>query len=224
MADNKLIIANWKSNKNPTQAAQWQTQFRELVKSDQYQYVICPPSYLLSQLQPSDHDRYVLGVQDVSPFEAGAYTGEIAASLLAELGVQYALVGHSERRKYLGETSRLVAQKAELAAAAQITPIVCLDRDQIQEQADQIPRSLWSQIIIAYEPVHAISTFGGHEDPIETTLQVIADIHDTFGDNTRVLYGGSVNTQNSLAYLNQPSIAGVLVGGTSLDAEQFVKL
>lgn len=220
----KLLIANWKANKTVTESQEWLDTFRAQQLNTAVQYVLCAPYHLLSTVQPTRNDSYVLGVQDLSQFGAGAYTGEIAGANLVGLGVQYALVGHSERRKYLHETSALVALKVEAAVQAELTPVVCMDREQIEEQADQIPQHLWNKLLIAYEPVHAISTFGGQEDPIETTLEVIAHIHEVFGNEVPVLYGGSVNSENSLVYLQQETIAGALVGGASLDAEKFSQL
>jgi triosephosphate isomerase len=220
----KLIIANWKSNKTPTEASDWVEQFLQLGRRENRTYVLCPSFPLLPFVADVQEHGIELGVQDLSPFGAGAYTGEVAAYSLQQLGVSFAILGHSERRKYFSESSQLVAQKVEQALDFGLTPIVCVDRAQIQEQADLLSKEQKSKILVAYEPVHAISTFGGHEDPIETTLSIIAEIQEVFGEKVPVLYGGSVNPDNSLVYLEQESIAGVLVGGTSLDAAEFARL
>ncbi|MCD8484505.1 triose-phosphate isomerase [Candidatus Woesebacteria bacterium] len=218
----KLIVANWKSNKSVTEAKHWAETFVQQEPKDAYTYVVCPPYSALLALQ--DQEQYfALGVQDLSAFGAGAYTGEISAHNLLDLGVKYAILGHSERRRYQNETSADVAKKVTSALDAGITPIVCVDRDQFGEQAAQLTASQREQVIVAYEPVHAISTFGGQEDPIETTLENIAALKESFG-NVPVLYGGSVTPENSLVYLQEDAIQGVLVGGTSLDPEKFAQL
>lgn len=220
----KLIIANWKSNKNITEATDWVETFLQQDRRDNRQYVICPAYPLLSFVADVQDSGIELGVQDLSPFGAGAYTGEVAGYSLQQLGITYAILGHSERRKYFQESSQLVAQKVEQALDFGLTPIICVDREQIQEQADLLKKDQLSKVIVAYEPVHAISTFGGQEDPIETTLQVIQEVKAAFGENVPVLYGGSVDPENSLTYLEQGLIAGVLVGTTSLDPVAFAKL
>jgi triosephosphate isomerase (TIM) len=224
----KLIVANWKSNKNSAEAVSWLSAFLKPERAAHKQYVICPPYPLLSTLAgliTAAHPANVtLGVQDISPFAAGPYTGEVAGPSLFGLQVAYAIVGHSERRIHLGETSALVAKKVASALHSEITPIVCVDRDQITEQANHLTADERKQVIVAYEPVHAISTFGGQEDPLETTLEAIANIREAFGANTPILYGGSVDKENSLVYLNEPSISGILVGKTSLDPVEFAQL
>lgn len=220
----KMIIANWKSNKNMTAATEWVDTFLQQDRKAVYEYIVCPPTPLLAAVQPLVAAHVQLGVQDLSPFGAGAYTGEVAPENMTGLNVRYAILGHSERRKYLHETSQLVAKKVSSALEAGITPIVCVDREQFQEQADQMDARDRERIIVAYEPVHAISTFGGEQDPIEVTLETIQQAHDIFGANTPILYGGSTNRDNSLQYLKEDSIAGILVGGASLDAEHFAQL
>lgn len=220
----KLIIANWKANKSPTEATKWVEQFLAQERRENRTYVLCPSFPLLPFVADVQENGIELGVQDLSPFGAGAYTGEVAAYSLQQLGVNFAILGHSERRKYCAENSQLVAQKVEQALDFGITPIVCVDREQIREQADLLSKEQKQKILVAYEPVHAISTFGGQEDPIETTLSVVAEVQSAFGEKVPVLYGGSVNPENSLVYLEQEAIAGVLVGGTSLNAVEFARL
>lgn len=222
MNTRKLIVANWKSNKTVRETQEWMSTFAQQELRPSHQYVICPPYPALFAVQPPEK-QWSVGVQDLSPYNAGAYTGEVAPYNLQDFAVKYAILGHSERRKYLGETSQLVAKKADVAVASGITPIICVDVNQFEEQADQLSEAVKKQTIIAYEPVHAISTFGGHEDPLEVTLQHITHLRDIFGD-VKVLYGGSVNLQNSLTYLEQDSIDGVLVGSASLDAIEFARL
>ncbi len=214
----KLVVANWKSNFSWNEAQNWAQQFRG-ENQHQHTYVVCAPFPLLGALQ---NESFTLGVQDLSPFEAGAYTGAVSPTNLQGLGIKFAILGHSERRKYFQETSELVAKKVEIALAHDITPIVCVDRDQFSEQANTLGKAS-QQCFIAYEPIHAISTFGGQEDPLEVTLEAIEEIHSLF-QPLGVLYGGSVSPENSLAYLQNEHIAGVLVGGSSLKPEVFAQL
>lgn len=220
----KLVIANWKSNKSVTEATEWKERFLSEEKRSNRRFVVCPPYPLLPFVLDLQEHEISVGVQNLSPYGAGAYTGEVSGYSLQQMGVEFAILGHSERRKYFGESSQMVAQKIEQALDFGITPIVCLDRDQVEEQASLLPSETWAKCIMAYEPVHAISTFGGHEDPLETTLSVVATFHERFGEAVPVVYGGSVDRENSLTYLEQESIAGVLVGSASLDPATFARL
>lgn len=220
---NKLIVANWKANKTITEAREWCETFSTLDHNAAYEYVICPPFPHLSAL--AEHfPNLQFGTQDFSPYGAGAYTGEVPGYILDGLHIRYTILGHSERRKYQGETSALVARKAAAALADGVTPIICVDRSEFQTQIDQLSRSEIESSIFAYEPVHAISTFGGHEDPLETTLAAIEELRELAGGRAPVLYGGSVDKENSLMYLQQEDINGVLVGKTSLDPRAFAQL
>lgn len=226
----KLIIANWKANKNVAEALQWLEQWKQQEPREHYHYVLCPAYPLLPfmldllQLDPP----VSLGVQDLSNYPAGAYTGEVNAHNLNNLGVEFAILGHSERRRYLQETAQQVAQKAQLALDNQITPVICIDQEQMENQHAALQAVLnkqqMSKLIIAYEPVHAISTFGGQEDPLPKTLSTIEQFKKLFGQKTPVLYGGNVNPENSLKYLNATEIDGVLVGSASLNAAQLASL
>ncbi len=220
----KLVVANWKSNKTITEATTWVENFSQLEKKENRQYVVCPPMPLLPFILDLHKHGVALGVQDLSPYGAGAYTGEVSGYNLQDLGVSYAILGHSERRKYFQETSITVAKKVSQALDFGIQPIICVDRDQINQQAEALTSEERKKVIIAYEPVHAISTFGGKEDPIDETLKVIEQIRQTFGKESVVLYGGSVNPKNSIVYLENENIDGALVGNASLTAESFIQL
>lgn len=222
--ENKLVVANWKANKNLEEAQRWVQEFQHAEKRDGRQYVVCPPYPLLPFILDLTKEEVAIGVQDMSPFGAGAYTGEVAPYNLQLLDIQYAIVGHSERRRYFHENCTIVAQKVTQALDFGITPIVCLDRDQIEEQAQALSNEERARVIVAYEPIHAISTFGGQQDPIDMTLEAIADIREAFGAATTVLYGGSVDPDSSIIYLSEASIDGVLVGNASLEAAEFVRL
>ena len=183
-----------------------------------------------------------LGARDVSAFASGAYTGEVSAAMLKDFGVRYALVGHSERRQYHGETDAVVAEKARQALASGITPIVCVGETLQEREAGQtesvVKRQLAavihvnghciSEIVVAYEPVWAIGT--GRTASPEQAQQVHAVLRAQLAaatphaDRVRVLYGGSMNAANAAELLAQPDIDGGLVGGASLKAEDFLKI
>lgn len=219
----KLVIANWKSNLNWQAAQAWAEEFARL-KQHSHTYIVCPPTPFLGALQPWAGKEFELGVQDLSPFESGAYTGAISAGNLEGLKVSYVILGHSERRKYFGETAQSVAQKAELALAHNITPIICVDADEFESQTAALSDSVAkNKIVWVYEPVHSISTFGGQEDPLEVTLKNIAQLRQKTQAET-VIYGGSISPENSLAYLQSNDIDGVLVGAKSLKPDLFAKL
>jgi triosephosphate isomerase len=220
----KLVVANWKSNKTLSEAIEWAQEFEKQEKKANRQYVVCPPFPLIPFVLDLIKQGVSLGTQNLSPYGAGAYTGEVSAINLKDLGITHTILGHSERRKYFQESSATVAQKVTQALDFGIQPIVCVDRDQIEEQAQALTAEQKKQIIVAYEPVHAISTFGGKEDPIEETIQVIDQIRDTFGEESVVLYGGSVNLENSIVYLENDNIDGALVGGASLQTTVFAQL
>ncbi len=224
MPQKKLIVANWKSNKTVSEARRWAETFRQQERQKYAKYVVCPPLPLVPVISELSRGLYLVGVQNISPFDAGAYTGEVAGYSLQGLKVEYVILGHSERRKYLGETSRLVAQKADEALSYEITPIICIDMDEAKEQMKQLSHEHLKNLIIAYEPVHAISTFGGHEDPLPVTMEHIKKLRQIFRAETPILYGGSVDHENSLTYLHQDSIDGVLVGKASLDPVEFARL
>ncbi len=227
--ETKLLVANWKSQLQLLQIQEWLKTFSLQEKRTNREYVLCPPQPFLGYVGTQNvfsasPETFTLGAQNLSVFEAGAYTGESSASAAHSLGAQFAILGHSERRKYFRETSQEVAQKAELALSWEITPIICVDQDQFEDQVHALNKKTRDLSIFAYEPIHAISSFGGQEDPLETTLQAIAKLRELVGDDAEVLYGGSVDKENSLTYLSQESISGALVGKSSLDPVLFAQL
>lgn len=224
MQRQKLIVANWKSNKTIAEARRWVKTFLKQERKDYAQYVVCPPLPLIQCVFELSEGEFSLGVQNLSPFDAGAYTGEVSGFSLQGFAVEFAILGHSERRKYLRESSHLVAQKVDEALQYDITPIVCVDMDYAREQASQLSHDHVKKVIVAYEPVHAISTFGGKEDPLDVTLANIKKLREIFRAETKILYGGSVDAENSLTYLQQDAIDGVLVGHASLDPMEFSQL
>jgi triosephosphate isomerase len=251
MPKNKIIIANWKMN--PTSEKEAEALFAEIVKKNKFpktEVVFCPPyvylkkiSHLLKtkkyKLEP------LLGAQNLFYEERGAFTGEISASMLADLGVKYVLVGHSERRQ-LGESNQEVNKKVKAALFFGLRPIVCVgesERDpehgyfavvknQIEECLEGLKKEFLPKIIIAYEPIWAISTTAGRKDatPADSREMVIfikKTLADKFGRKTkipRILYGGSVDPKNSGEFLSAGGVDGALVGGASLHPEKFLKI
>ncbi len=204
---------------------------------------LCVPAPYLGQLQSLLTDRPISwGAQDVSSHEQGAYTGEVSATMLKDFACRYAIVGHSERRQYHGETDGLVADKAKAALAHGITPIVCVGETLAERDAGQteavVKRQLaavihavahcTSEIVVAYEPVWAIGT--GKTASPEQAQQVHAVLRAQLAAATQhpervhILYGGSMNASNAASLLAQPDIDGGLIGGASLKAADFLQI
>lgn len=216
----KLFVANWKSNKNQEEVKLWLAAFKPYIGLEQ-KVVIAPPSPFLAMVAEKikTNQDISLAVQNLSSYPAGSYTGEVCARNLEGLGVKYAILGHSERRRYLGETHQDVANKVVQTLENGMIPIVCLDQDYIEGQAQLIDPELLSKCVVAYEPLAAIGT--GESAPVKEVVGVVAEIKSVFGQ-VAVLYGGSVNPDNIAPYLAVTD--GVLVGGASLDAAVFAEL
>jgi triosephosphate isomerase len=243
MVMKKLIAGNWKMNGT---LADNDALVRALVTgmgTATCQVAVCVPAPYLAQVQMlKSGSALELGAQDVSQHEQGAYTGEVSAAMLKEFGVRYAIVGHSERRQYHCESDAVVADKAKVALAHGITPIVCVGETLAEREAGKteevVKRQLAavihtnghciSEIVVAYEPVWAIGT--GRTATPEQAQQVHAvlraQLHAATPHSERVhiLYGGSMNAANAQALLGQPDIDGGLVGGASLKAADFLQI
>lgn len=222
-----FIVGNWKSNKGIVEAKDWLRQFnvkcqtrppaRQVsnVKWGQATVVLCVPFTLLYSMKQELVRLQLpikLGAQDVSPFEAGAYTGEINASQIKEL-TEWVIIGHSERRNLFGETDELLAKKVEQAKLAGLNVIYCVPDDQTV-----IPQNV---NVVAYEPIWAIGT--GKTDTPQSAGMVIEKIKAKTGIAT-VIYGGSVTAENVSSFVQNPNIDGVLPGGVSLDVDKFINL
>lgn len=221
----KIIVGNWKSNKDVKAVENWFSVFVEEVKDVDWQQVevaLAPPFPLLMMVQAAiDHSGLPLklAVQDLSPFPAGAYTGAVSVANLRELNVKYAIVGHSERRRYFHEEHGEVGRKVGLALDAKIIPVVCVDKDYVAKQAVAINGELLSKCVVAYEPLSAIGT--GNNEDVGTVKRYIKEIKVVFGD-VPVIYGGSVKADNVGEYLLVSD--GALPGGASLDPKKFADL
>ncbi len=245
----KLVIANWKMN--PASGKEAETLFTDvengLTLLKKTEVIICVPFLYLNILKSANRQtkKIILGAQNVFYEEKGAFTGEISPLMLDNLGIKYVILGHSERRA-LGETNLDINKKIKSALSFGLIPIVCVgdkERDenheyfnfvkiQVEECLNGVKKDLLGKIIIAYEPVWALSTTEGRKDatPVDSREMVIfirKILTDKFGVNTklpRIIYGGSVNEKNALEFLTNGGVEGVLVGGASLNPEKFLEI
>jgi triosephosphate isomerase (TIM) len=250
MARTPLMAGNWKMNLNHIEAVglvqklAWTLQDKrhDPAKSE---VVVLPPFTDLRTVQTlieGDRLELAYGAQDVSPFDDGAYTGDVSATMLAKLGCRYVLVGHSERRQYYGEDDNLVNAKARKAVERGLIPIVCVGEGiEVREERDQVAFTIAhiegalggltleqiGSLVVAYEPVWAIGT--GRVATPEDAQEVCGAIREWVGQwydtgiaqDIRILYGGSVKASNVRSIMAQPDVDGCLVGGASLVVEEF---
>jgi triosephosphate isomerase (TIM) len=251
MSRKPLIAGNWKMNLNHFEAIALVQKIAFSLPDkyfDKVDVAVIPPFTDLRSVQTlvdGDKLRLTYGAQDVSQHDSGAYTGEISGAFLAKLGCHYAVVGHSERRTYHNEDDALVAAKAAAALKHAITPIVCIGEhleireagEHVSHCQNQLRGSLAGlsaeqigQTVIAYEPVWAIGTgrVASAADAQEVCAAVRKELSSLssphIADTVRVLYGGSVNAKNIGDIIAQEDVDGALVGGASLDGEQFATL
>jgi len=234
----KLVMGNWKMNGSLASNRKLVRAMLEDRRVNRAGVALAAPYLYLLQLADLLHmSPIALAAQDVSQFgRDGAYTGEISASMLANVGCRYALVGHSERRQYMAEGNRVLGLKLANALEAHVTPVLCVgetlaERESgehltvIRQQLEIVAPFTSEQILVAYEPVWAIGT--GRV----ASLDQIREMHDCIkeaclqrqkgSDTMRVLYGGSVKADNAEAILSIESVDGALVGGASLDVDSF---
>ncbi|WP_342431358.1 triose-phosphate isomerase [Neobacillus sp. FSL H8-0543] len=232
------VVGNWKMNNNFSGTAEF---FQEINSSNNVSVVVCPPTHLLypAQLLIKQQKKSIaLGGQNVHWADRGAYTGETSTSMLQEMGCEYVIIGHSERRQYAGENDEMINMKVKQAIKSGLTPIVCIGETLEEKnllQTEQVLKTQLfgalkeidsSQFIIAYEPVWAIGT--GQSASPELAQQshayirsVITQIMGQDADTISILYGGSVNEKNAADFYAMEDIDGVLVGGASLKAKPF---
>ena len=243
----KLIAGNWKMNgslaANEALVHSVQQGLAQALGGKHAQVAVCVPAAYLSQVQQLVKGSGIdLGSQDVSAHEQGAYTGEVSAAMLKDFAVRYAIVGHSERRQYHGETDEQVAHKAQRALSVGITPIVCVGETLAEREAGKteevVKRQLAavihtnghciSEIVVAYEPVWAIGT-GKTATPeqaqaVHAVLRAQLKAATSHSDRVHILYGGSMNAANAAELLAQPDIDGGLIGGAALKAADFLTI
>jgi triosephosphate isomerase (TIM) len=232
----KVIIAgNWKMYKTQGEATEFLMEFSSQIDDapEDREVVLCVPFTDLTTVSKSLHgNRIRLGAQNVHWEESGAYTGEISASMLTEVGVRYVIIGHSERRQYFGETDETVNLRIKAAQASGLIPIVCVGETKQQRDAgiaekviiDQLNNGLigvsQNRLVIAYEPIWAIGT-GATCESAEADRVIGIIRAQLTNQNVTIQYGGSVKPSNIDEIMAQPQIDGVLVGGASLAATDF---
>ena len=246
-----LIIGNWKMNNNHFEAIALTQKLAFTLTAkdfDATDVAVLPPFTALRSVQTlveGDRLRLAYGAQDVSPHDDGAYTGDVSGRMLARLGCQYVLAGHSERRRYHGEDDAVVNAKVKAALRYGITPVLCVGETlEVRQAGDALAHNLAqldgglaglsgeqvAGLVVAYEPVWAIGTgeVATPEDAQEMSAGIRGRISAVHGDavaaGVRILYGGSVKSGNMAAIMAQPDIDGGLVGGASLDAAEFVRI
>ncbi len=243
-----FIAGNWKMNKTSSEAAELVSKFKDELDGviDKVNVALCPPFTALDRVCGIlKNSKIAVGAQNLSDKASGAYTGEVAASMLLDLGVKYVIIGHSERRQYYGETDALINKKAKFAISSGLLPIVCIGETLEERESGRMKSVIGTQFngslkdfsdneilqtTIAYEPVWAIGT-GKTASPAqaqEVHAMIRKMLLDRFGAEIAskiiIQYGGSVKADNSAELMSQEDIDGALVGGASLDPANFAKL
>jgi len=233
-----LVVGNWKLNGDRTLLNDMVARLKQF-DADKVETVVCPPFVYLNE----DTDGVKKGAQSVASQESGAFTGEIAGRMLRDVGCQYVIVGHSERRELFGETDEVVAEKVKATLNAGLIPIICVGETDEERENDQTAERVTQQVkavldvlpsysdslVFAYEPVWAIGTgktasCEQAEDVHAMIRQVLAGYNQEMADTTRILYGGSVKPDNSKELFASENIDGGLIGGASLDVESFATI
>ena len=237
----KIIAGNWKMNKTPSEAVALVNELKDLVKNDEVDVVYCVPAIdIVPVVDAVKGTNVKVGAENMYFEESGAYTGEISAAMLKDAGVEYVIIGHSERRDYFKEDDVLLNKKVTKAIEAGITPILCCGetleqremgiavdfiRLQIKSDLKDVAAADAAKLVIAYEPIWAIGTGKtATSEQAEEICKAVRDcIREMYDDDTaekvRIQYGGSVNAGNAAELFTKPNIDGALVGGASLKAD-----
>ncbi|MGH2717763.1 MAG: triose-phosphate isomerase [Actinomycetota bacterium] len=245
-----IIAANWKMNKTHLEAMHFVESLRNILEPGDYEraeVVICPPFTALRTVQTAIEGAAMpagLGAQNMYWAESGAFTGEISPGMLSKLGVSFVILGHSERRELFGETDEGVNRKLKAAFDHGLTPIMCVGETLAEREAGQtqakverqvrvgiagIAKEAVATLVIAYEPIWAIGTGrNAYPDDAQATISlirsVVASVAGEAAESVRIQYGGSVKGGNCDDFMCQPDIDGALVGGASLDPEEFARI
>lgn len=241
-----LIIANWKCNPVTLREAKllFNSVNRGLKDIKKIDAVICPPFLYLPEMQIRDHNLK-LGGQNCFWEEKGAFTGEVSPLMLKDLKCEYVIIGHSERRRYFKEKYEMINKKLKAVFNARLSPILCVGetkkereqgktrevlKKQLQEALNNLNIQPLHSLIVAYEPIWAIGT-GKACSPFEAKKatffirSTVSKIYNRkIAQNTMILYGGSVTSENAKAYLSEAGFQGLLIGGASLNAKEFIKI
>lgn len=240
---NKLIVANFKMNQTPSETNEYIFKFLSIKQNFKSKIIICPPFtsiYLLTEKLKNYNIE--IGAQNCHFKNSGAYTGEISPKMLKNSGVNCVILGHSERRTYFNESNELINQKIKAALANDLSVILCVGENenerikniqnkiiinQIKESLQNIAKNEFKNIIIAYEPIWAIGTGKAiSSNQADDMCKLIKDfINKNYNySQTKVLYGGSVKSENAKSLFKMPNIDGALIGGASLNTEEFAKI
>jgi triosephosphate isomerase len=244
----KIVAGNWKMNLGFQEAEELIEEFMTLLEKQELktEIILCPPfPYLEMASDYAQEELFHIGAQNISSFEAGAYTGEVSASMLSSMDITHCIIGHSERRKYFNEDDKMLTAKVNQALTHQITPIFCVGealpereagkhfevvRRQVRHGLFHLDTNEFAKVVIAYEPVWAIGT------GVTATPAQAAEMHayirtlitERYGNEiaeaTLILYGGSCNSKNAAEIFAQPGVDGGLIGGASLIAEEFLSI
>ncbi len=242
----KVIAGNWKMNMLPDAAIRFIDELTPLVKDTQNEVVLCVPyTDLFYALLSAQNTNIKIGAQNMHWEESGAYTGEVSGQMLKTIGVEYVIIGHSERRQYFAETDETVNKKLKAAFKYGLKPIVCVGETleqreegkakeivtmQIEKDLEGLTEEQVSNTIIAYEPIWAIGTgkTATSEDANEMTKTIREKISNIYGQNIAngviIQYGGSVKSSNAKELFSMSDIDGGLVGGASLKSDEFAKI
>lgn len=243
-----LIAGNWKMNCGPNEAAKLleELKIKKTEVSEEVDVLVCPPFVSLSMAVNYLHDTDIqVGAQNFYYEDNGAFTGEISASMLEESGCNFVLIGHSERRQFFGETDELVNKKVHKAIAHSLAPVVCIGEtleqrkqgvhfnlvnEQVKIALKDVSATDVLDVVIAYEPIWAIGTgeTASPEQAQEMHAHIRKNLADLYDEETasaiRILYGGSMKPSNAEELLSQPDVDGGLIGGASLNADDFSKI
>ena len=240
-----IIAGNWKMHKTIAEALEFVNEVKDRVNNDKVEAVICAPFTLLKDLKQATKGTNIkIGAQNMHFEEKGAFTGEISPLMLKELDMDYVVIGHSERRQYFNETDETVNKKVLKALEVGIDPILCVgetleEREagntkdvckvQVEKALENVSKEDLAKVVIAYEPVWAIGTWKtatseDANDVIAYIREVVANLYGELANEVRIQYGGSVKPSNVAEIMNQSDIDGALVGGASLEANDYVEL
>lgn len=240
-----IIAGNWKMHKTIAEALEFVNEVKDRVNNDKVEAVICAPFTLLKDLKQATKGTNIkIGAQNMHFEEKGAFIGEISPLMLKELDMDYVVIGHSERRQYFNETDETVNKKVLKALEVGIDPILCVgetleEREagntkdvckvQVEKALENVSKEDLAKVVIAYEPVWAIgtgktATSEDANDVIAYIREVVANLYGELANEVRIQYGGSVKPSNVAEIMNQSDIDGALVGGASLEANDYVEL
>ena len=240
-----IIAGNWKMHKTIAESLEFVNDIKDKLNNDKVEAVICAPFTLLKDLKEATKGTNIkIGAQNMHFEEMGAFTGEISPLMLKELDMDYVVIGHSERRQYFNETNETVNKKVLKALDVEINPILCVgetleEREagntknvckvQVEKALENVSKEDLAKVVVAYEPVWAIgtgktATSEDANDVIAYIREVIANLYGELANEVRIQYGGSVKPSNVAEIMRQSDIDGALVGGASLQANDYVEL